>query len=212
MPDLHFHVQAAAPLENAMSAAIKLEVVVTNQQPEHRVQSALLAVQVRADARARSYDANEGEKLRDLFGDPGRHARTLSSLLWTTAQLIVPSFPSDVTVELHLPLTLDLTAAIARYLYALEHGVVPLQLYFSGTVFTMKEGGGITTSPVPWSREARFALDVAVIKKTIELYYPSQRFLALDQTTFDRLLDYKSRASLPTLEQAVAALLDGSDR
>src|SRR5262249_25066380 len=161
--------------------------------------------QVRIDAPRRPYTDRERDGLSVLFGPaaPG----TLRSLLWTHATVMVPAFVGETHAALHLPCTVDLAIAATRYFLALEQGVVPLTLLFSGTIFHERPEGGLQIARVPWSGEARFDLPVRVYTETLEHHHPNRAGVFLDTAVFERLVRFRDRFALPTLDDAVTRLL-----
>src|SRR5204862_76390 len=98
------------------------------------VRSLMLQTQIRIAAPDRAYDDATQERLRDLFGPPESWGRTLRSLLWAHATLLVAPFSGTTTVELPVACTYDFEVASAKYLHALRGGEVPLEFRFSGTL------------------------------------------------------------------------------
>jgi len=81
--------------------------------------------------------------------------------------LVIDDEPS-VTDALRLVLS-DLghhvDTAIAKYLRALDGGVVPIELLFSGSIFHTPALGTLSVSPIPWSKEAHFSLPRALVRQ-----------------------------------------------
>src|SRR5207249_1502650 len=138
--------------------------------------------------------------LRDLYGEPSRFAETMRSLLWTHAGLLLPSFIGSTEVHLPLPCSYDFTLAAAKFLYALDHGEVPLLLLFSGTVFHRTPSNELQVAQVSTACETAFRLPLEVWQRTMEHYYPNWAPLALRKDVFDRLYRYKQRRELRTWE------------
>ena len=112
MPDLHFQVEAAEPVKYASSPMLGLRLRVENSGDE-AIRSVTLQCQIRIETTRRSYSEAEQRRLRDLFGEPERWSRTLHSLLWTHAAMVIPPFRESTVVELPVPCTFDLTVATA---------------------------------------------------------------------------------------------------
>jgi len=148
-----------------------------------------------------------GGRLGDLFGPRARWGTTLRNLLWTNVHTTLPAFEENVLVDLPIPCTYDLNVAAAKYFHSLQEGSVPLTLLFSGTVFYEGEQGVLQVSPVPWSKQARFALPVATWKEVIDLHFPNAGYVTLQREVLDRLYRYKVRRGLPTWERALESLL-----
>ena len=93
--------------------------------------------------------AGRGTGLLDLFGERGRWPSTLKSFLWLQCSTLVQGFTDSTDVDLPLPCTFDFEVAASKYLNALRDGMIPLELLFSGTVFT-RGATGFGVEQVPW--------------------------------------------------------------
>jgi hypothetical protein len=173
---------------------------------ETRVEAIALRCQIRIEPNRRRYNALEGERLHDLFGTPDRWADTLKPLQLANLSVMVPSFTSETTVDLPLPLTYDMEIATTKYFQSLEDGVVPLLLLFSGTIFTSVEGR-LRVEQIPWSKEATYPLPVKVWREAVDINFPNSAWLPLHRETLEKLWTYKTRNSLPTWESVLEALL-----
>jgi hypothetical protein len=149
----------------------------------------------------------EQDQLVDLFGKPEQWSRSLRSMLWIYASVVVGPFTESIGVDLPVPCSFDLTVAASKYFYGLEGGEVPLSLLFSGTIFYEAEEGRLQVAQIPWDKEAVYRLPVESWKRLMDLYYPNTAWVCLRRDVFDRLLDYKSQRCLPTWEQALETLL-----
>ena len=85
--------------------------------------------------------------------------------------------PESTEIDLPLPCTYDFEVAGTKYLHALRDGDIPLLFLFSGTVFT-RGTTGFSVAQVPWDREARYRLPVAVWRDLMEAYFPGTRVAA----------------------------------
>jgi hypothetical protein len=175
-------------------------------EPEQRVHAMALRCQVRIEPARRGYGAAEAAGLADLFGERSRWGGTLLPLQFAQVALMVPGFTGRTEVDLPVPCTYDMDVAATRYFQALEGGEVPLLLLFAGTAFTGP--GGFRVEPVPWDREAAYALPVAVWREMVEQHFPGCGWLRLPRSAMDALLAYRSRRALPSWEATVRALLD----
>jgi hypothetical protein len=206
-----FRIAAAAPVPFAALPLVAFTVEATNGDRDRHVQSGLLRCQIQIDAAARSYDAEEARGLRDLFGEGPVWGRAVRRLLWTQATAIVPAFSDRCTFDVHAPCPYDLAIGSASYLRALPRGEVPIAILFSGTLFSSAPGGGLEASPVPWTSEARFAMPVSVWQETVDHHYAGSAPLSLSRDLLERLSQYRTRAGVATLEQAVDHLLRTGD-
>ena len=116
--------------------------------------------------------AEEETGLLDLFGERGRWPTTLKSFLWMQCSTMVQGFTGSTEVDLPLPCTFDFDVAAAKYLHALRDGEIPLELLFSGTVFT-KGQTGFGVEQVPWDLEASYRLPVAAWRRLMDQYFPN---------------------------------------
>jgi hypothetical protein len=204
-PELDFRVEKVEALEHAVVPTLVFAVHVDAGGRE--IRSLALNVQLRIDAVRRSYDDDERERLFELFGPTAGWGRSLRSLRWTTASLTVPPFAGATTVELPVPCTYDFDVVATKYLHALAGGEVPLELLFSGSVFFTAEDGRLQVVHLPWDREARCTLPVAVWRDALERAFPGTAWLRVRRDLFDRLQAYKSERALLTWDAALEELL-----
>jgi hypothetical protein len=206
VPDLSFRVDGAAAIEFAASPLLGLTLHVESVPEGEVIHTIALRCQIQIDATRRRYQPEEQAQLTDLFGEPDRWSRTLRSLLWTHASIVVPRFAGSTTVELPVPCTFDFNVAATKYFAALSDGDIPLCLLFSGTVFYENESG-LRVAPIPWDKEARFRLPAAAWREVIDSYYPNSAWLCLRRDVFHRLNVFKMRRGTPTWEQVFEDLL-----
>ncbi len=206
MFDLNFQIQSVEPIVHAASPQLAFGMAISETAAAD-IQSVLLKCQVRIEPTRRRYKTEDPERLLDLFGPPERWGKTMHSMLWTHAHVIVPAFSGSVTTELAVPCSFDFNVAATKYFAALEDGEIPLCFLFSGTVFYQAEDGRLQVAPISLEKQADFRLPVAVWKQMMDHYYPHSTWLCLDHDVFDRLLRYKAGNGLPTWEQAIEILL-----
>jgi hypothetical protein len=191
----------------AVSPLLNFKLHIENANPEHAIQTIALRCQIRIEPTRRSYREAEQQRLADIFGQPERWAQTAHSMLWTHTNIVVPSFVERTEVELPAPCTFDFNVASTKYFHALEKGVVPLLLLFSGTVFYSDGDAPLQATQIPWSKEVAYELPVSVWKQMMDHYYPNTAWLCLSRDVFDRLHQYKIDRGLPTWEQTVESML-----
>jgi hypothetical protein len=206
VPDLTFLVESAQPLPYSAAPVLGFRLSVENRPADESIRSIHLQCQIRIDTARRPYNPEEQRRLLDLFGEPARWSRTLHSMLWTQASVLIPPFSGTTQADLPVPCTFDLTVATAKYFNGLEDGSIPLTLLFSGSVFYDSDDG-LQVTQIPWSKEAAYALPVASWKKLIDMYYPNTAWLGLRRDVFDRLNQYKTDRGIPTWEQALESIL-----
>lgn len=209
VPDLNFQIEGAEPHSQSASPLLIFKLRVSNAKAEEPIQTIALRCQIQIEAARRHYSSDEQERLRDLFGEPERWGQTLRSTLWTHTSLIVTHFTGSTVVDLPVPCTFDFNVAAVKYFAGLEGGEVPLCLQFSGTIFYAAEGSALQAAQIPWNKEAKFRLPVAIWREMINIYYPNIAWLCLRRDVFERLHQYKIRHGLPTWEQVFENILPG---
>ncbi len=170
------------------------------------VHAIALRCQVRILPQRRGYADEEEGGLLDLFGERGRWPSTLKSFLWLQCSTMVQGFTGSTEADLALPCTFDFDVAAAKYLNALRDGEIPLELLFSGTVFT-KGQTGFGVEQVPWDLEASYRLPVAAWHRLMDQYFPNAGWIRLDRDVLAALSRYKSARGLTSWEATVETLL-----
>lgn len=211
MPDLNFKIEGAEPVPFGASPLLAFNVRVENAGQEVAIHTVVLRAQIQIDVTRRHYTAEEQAKLLDLFGEPDRWAKTLRSLLWTHATVIVPGFQKETVAELQVPCTFDFNVAATKYFHGLAEGDLPLNFLFSGTVFYADDQERLQASPISWDKEAKFKLPLKTWKDLIDQYYPNSAWLYLRRDVFDRLYQYKVRHGILTWEQVIERVLAGTE-
>jgi len=210
VPSLSFRIEGAEAAAFAAAPTLLFRLGIENAGGEP-IRSISLNVQLRISPAQRRYSAGEQTRLRDLFGEPQQWSTTLRSLLWTQATLVVPPFEGAIAVELPIACTYDFEVASAKYFAALEGGEIPIELLFSGTVF-YPGSDGLQVVQLPWDREARCRLPVALWREAIDRHFPDSAWLRLRRDAFDRLSEYRARRALPTWDAAIEALLAAAEQ
>jgi hypothetical protein len=193
------------PYAVAPQLTARLRVVESTGVAVHAI---ALRCQVRILPQRRGYGPDEEHGLLDLFGERGRWPSTLKSFLWLQCSTMVQGFTGSTDVDLPLPCTFDFDVAAAKYLQALRNGSIPLELLFSGTVFT-KGQSGFTVEQVPWDLESSYQLPVEVWRRLMDLHFPNAGWLRLDHEVLASLARFKALRGLTSWEAAVEALLEG---
>ncbi|RAQ96419.1 hypothetical protein A4R35_12805 [Thermogemmatispora tikiterensis] len=214
MPDLDFAIVDAAVPAAAAVPLLLFRLQVSNRVPTQPVQSVVVRAQIQIEAPRRRYSPTAQARLLEVFGEPSRWGETLRSLLWTHAGTVVPAFEERAEVELPVPCTYDFEVVSTKYFAALEdeEGVIPLRFLFSGTIFYEGEGGRLQIAPIPWSKEATFALPLSCWRELIARFYPGSAWLRLQRQVFDRLSAYKLAQGLPTWEETILRLLEAGEQ
>ena len=204
MPELNFRVEGVEATRYAASPMLAFRLRVESDQPIHTI---ALHCQIRIEPAHRHYTHPEESRMQDLFGEPERWPQTLRGMLWTHANVVVPSFETSTLVDLPAPCTFDFNVASSKYFSGLEDGEAPLSLLFSGTFFYPAEDGALRIGQIPWTKEAEFGMPIAVWKEMMDHYYPNTAWLCLRRDVFDRLHQYKVERGIPTWEQTVESML-----
>jgi hypothetical protein len=205
-PALSFAVESAEAVKHAAAPTVAF---VLRIESEGDVRSLMLSAQIRIAAPARGYDEETQARLADLFGRPADWGRTLRSLLWTQANLLVPAFSGVTTARLSVPCTYDFEVAASKYFHALGDGDVPLEFLFSGTLFYAGDGGALRTTRISWESEAAYRMPVAVWQQALDAHFPGAAWLRVRRDVFDRLVAYRTGRTLPTWEAVLEELLKG---
>jgi hypothetical protein len=207
MPELNFRIEAAEPIRFAAVPTLAFRLEVEQASDAEPIENILLQAQIQIDATRRRYTPEEQAALHDLFGDIGDWSRTLRTMHWTHAQVLVPAFDERVVVDLAVPSTFDFNVAATKYFYALEDGDVPLTFLFSGTIFYRVEGRGLQATRIPWSKECQYRLPASVWRRMMDAYYPNTAWLCLERDAFEKLAAFKRNQGIPTWERAIEELL-----
>jgi hypothetical protein len=207
MPDLSFQVEGIEVVEDAATPMLAFKLNLSDSNPEQTIHTVALRCQIQLEVARRKYTAEDQEKLLDLFGEPSRWGQTLRSLLWTHANLVVPSFKGTTLVNLIVPCTFDFNVAATKYFDGLGDGEVPVCLQFSGTVFYAGAENVLQVAPISWDKEARCKLPIKIWREMMESYYPNGAWLCLHKDAFDRLSQYKMRHGIPTWEEVLDRIM-----
>lgn len=208
MVDLEFSVLDIAPELYAAAPQLTARLRI-QERSGAAIHAMALRCQVRILAQRRGYDADEETGLLELFGNRGRWPTTLKPFMWMHSGVLVQGFADSVDVDLPLPCTFDFEVSAAKYLNSLRDGTVPLEFLFSGTVFT-RGATGFGVEQIPWDREARYALPVAVWRSLMDAFFPNQGWIRLDRDVLAALAKYKAVHGLTSWEAAIEGLLAGA--
>ncbi len=210
-PEPEFAVLGAAARRHAALPAIEFDVHVA--EPSGRqVYVMALNAQVMIEPARREYDAGTKARLVELFGAPERWATTTNSLVWDRVDVVVQGFTGSTTFRLAVPVSYDLEVAGAKYFDGLSGGEVPLALNFNGTVHYRDDDGRLQLALLPWSCSAEFRFPAAIWREAVDDTYPNARWVTLHEHTLRALLAEKVRRGVPTVDAAVAALLEERGR
>ncbi len=207
MPELSFQIEEAVVAQFAAAPALIFKLRVKNRVADESIHTVALRAQIQIETTRRRYAPEEQIRMLDLYGEPERWSQTLKTLLWTHANVVVPSFQGETVVDLNVPCTFDFNVAATKYFAGLSAGEIPLCFQFSGTVFYAPSGGNLQVGPISWDQEARFKLPVNLWREMMDSYYPNTAWLCLRRDVFERLNQYKTQRGIPTWEQVMETML-----
>jgi len=190
--------RAATP---TIAATLRVDVAA-----DESVAALALRCQVQIEATRRTYSDAEVAALYPLFGTRAEFGRTLRSLLWTHADVVLPGFTGHAQVRLLLPCSFDLTVAATRLFAALASGEVPLRLLFSGTFFKVVDGA-VQTTPVPWTAELSANMPAALWHEIVDQHHPEAAFVPLHRDLIKKLDEHRLARGLLTWDRALEDLL-----
>jgi hypothetical protein len=205
MTELVFDCVGARPERYAAAPTLLLRLRIA-ETTGATVTAFMMRCQIRIEPTRRRYSPAEEEALADLFGDVSRWGDTLKPLQLTFVNQVVPRFTGSTEVDLVVPCSYDMEVATGKYFAGLEDGAIPLLLLFAGTVFSRTEQG-MSVEPVPWEKEERYPLPVAVWRQMMDEHFPGSGWLRLTTETLDALGRYKSRHQLLDFDHTVQTLL-----
>jgi hypothetical protein len=208
MPDLRLTIEGAEVVQYAAAPLLAFKLRIANSPGEEVIHTVALRAQIQIEANRRKYDANEQNRLLDLFGEPDRWGQTLRSMLWTHTSVVVPRFTDSTLADVSVPCTFDFNVAATKYFHGVTSGDLPLCFQFSGTIFYQGEDETLQVAPISWDKEAKYRLPVKVWKDLMDVYYPNSAWLALQRDTFEKLYQYKVREGIPTWEEALERALN----
>jgi hypothetical protein len=208
MPDLDFTVTGAEPAQRGLAPLLHFVLEISNTPESETVQSIMLQTQIQIQAPQRSYQPEEKEKLKELFGAPEDWGQTLRTKLWAHANTIVPQFQGRTKTTLAVPCTFDFNVAATKYFYALAGGEVPLLFLFSGTVFYLAPDSRLQIQKISWEKESAWRMPIARWQELMEHHYPDSAWVAMRRDVFDRLYEFKRREGLASWDEAFERMLD----
>ena len=208
MREIACRLESVAELKYAVVPTIALELRIASNQA---VSGLDLRCQIMIDVPSRAHSSAERTRLTDLYRLAGEATGPARPLLWAHTSANVPAFDRQCTVDLTVPVSFDFDVAVTKYVQDLDADSIPLRLQFSGMIFYRGGREQLQIARIPWTTEAGGQLPLRVVQSLRDRYYPGSAWLRMPQATFDRLRDYKRRASLPSWERALDRLLDAAD-
>jgi Family of unknown function (DUF6084) len=196
----------AEPYAAVPTLAFRLRV---GAAPDVAIHAIGLRCQIRIEPQRRRYSPAEESRLLELFGETPQWGESLRPFLWTNVSATITGFTGVTEADLPVPCTYDFEVAAAKYLHGLGDGEIPLNLLFSGTVFS-RGGAGFTAEPVPWHAEAGYRLPVVVWRDRMDHYFPNSGWLRLHRDTLPPAL--QGGPGRPHLGAGHRAAAEGSRR
>jgi hypothetical protein len=206
-PEPEFEVVGVSPVERAVAPTLRFDCRITTATPRPVYAVALTAL-FSVEPGKRGYEAEERERLAELFGAPERWASTTGAFRWAQVDVMVPGFTGAGEFGLPVACSYDLELASGQYFGSLADGTAPLRIHFNGSVFYEDEGGAVQVVPIPWDRSVRFELPLSTWKRMIEAHHPNRGWIPLATDTVERLRARRARAGAPTFDACVSDLLD----
>jgi hypothetical protein len=207
MPDLNFQVTGVEACARSIVPLLKFKLRVTNTADAEQIHSVLLAAQLQLQPAQRAYNANEKEKLSELFGRPERWGQTLRNRLWAHTNTTISAFTGQTEAMLPVPCTCDLNVGAAKYFRALEDGEVSVLFLFSGSVFYAGPDGRLQVTPISWNKECVYRMAANAWRELMERHFPNTEWISLRRDVFEQLHRYKREHGLVTWEDTVGQLL-----
>jgi Family of unknown function (DUF6084) len=177
---------------------LRVRITETTETPIHAL---ALRCQLKIEPQRRPYSDDEVARLYELFGETPQWGDSLRPFTWTQVGVTVPGFGHTTDVALPIVCTYDFEVAAAKYLHALEGGVIPVILLFSGTTFS-RGGAGFVAEPISWQAEASYQLPVATWRAVMDRYFPDSAWIRVSRHTLDRLQRFKADRAVTGWDEA----------
>jgi hypothetical protein len=209
-PEPEFELVSVEPVPRSVAPTLQFNGRITTET-ERPVYAVALTAMFTVEPAKRKYDADERERLEELFGAPERWASTTGAFRWAQVEVMVPGFTGVGEFALPVQCSYDLELASGKYFGSLAGGSVPLRIHFNGSVFYEDERGGVQVVLVPWDRSIRFDLPISAWQRMIAGHHPNRGWVPLATDTVERLRARKARRGSPTFDACVSELLDEAE-
>ncbi len=206
-PGLSLEVSTVRAIEHAAAPTLAFTLDVSDDS-DREVFMAGLSVQIQIQPAKRRYDEQTKEKLTELFGEPHRWSTSAQRMLWTIESILIPAFRGSTAVDIPVLCNYDVELAAAKYFHSVTDGEVPLAFHFNGSIYYSGDEGRLQVVQVPWDSAADFSMPIAVWKEMIDSYYPYRGWVPVHRDTLDALQRLKASRGAPTLDAAIAGLLE----
>jgi len=207
MPELSFQITGVEPVQQGLTPLLRFKLGIHASPEAETVQALILQVQIQLQCPQRRYNADEKERLQDIFGTPERWGQTLRNRFWTQANTTTGPFTGSTEATLPVPCTFDVNVLSAKYFQALEEGDVPLLFLFSGSIFYLTPDGRLQVQRISWDKECTYRLPLSLWKKLMDGLYPNTAWLSLRRDVFDRLCEFRGAGGLAGWEETMELLL-----
>jgi hypothetical protein len=208
MIDLDFAVENVVIARNSAIPTLMFRLRISNSEPDTPVENVMLQAQLRIEATHRSYTPSERERLIDLFGSAEDWDRSLRSVMWTNASVLVPAFAETCTVELPVPCSYDFDLAATKFFHGVETGDVPLILLFSGAIFFRNDEGELQIGQVAHHKEATYRLPAPVWQRTMDECHHRSVWLRVDRELFEEIYRFKRERHIASYNEVLWRLVD----
>ena len=206
MSTLAVTVIGARPSAQTAAPAIVFQLRLENIS-SRRIYALGLRCHIQIEPRGRRHSPEEQARLYELFGDARQWDRTLHPVTWAQASTMVPTFDSQIDIDLPVPCTYDLEVGSAKYLHAIRTGYITLGFAFSGTAFSLTDRSSLTVQPVSWDVETSFRMPATVWRATMDQFFPGGGWLRLQSDTIDRLQAFRGQQAMLSWDDAIGLLL-----
>jgi hypothetical protein len=197
-----FSVLDVSPERRAATPAVRFRLRVRVQGEP--VEAAVLRVRVQIEPQRRGYTAGEEPLLHELFGSSDEGSLDMRPLLWYEGAVVLDRFSFATEFDVTVPCTYDTYVAAGRYVTALRDGEIPVRLLFSGTAF---RAGNREVDIEDLRSDVEARVSVQAWHDAMEVRFPKQAWIRVDNVTFDALCRYRAEHALMDWESTFAHLL-----
>ena len=208
MREIACRLETVAELRYAVVPTIALGLRVSSRHPVSGID---LRCQIMVDVPSRGHSGAERARLSEVYGDTTASNAALRPLVWTHTSANVPAFDRTCTVDLTIPLSFDFDVAVTKYFNSLDDEAIPLRLQFSWMIFYRDVRDQLQIARIPFTTEATGQLPLALVRSLRNRYHPGTARLRMPRPAFERLIEYKRKAGLPSWEGTFDRLLDATD-
>lgn len=184
MTGLEFTALEANAETRAASPAIRLRFRLRAEGEP--VDALALRARIQIEPALRDYAPDEIPPLEALLGEKRRGARWNAPLQWCEVSTVLGQFERELEFELVLPCTFDAQIVSSRYFAALTSGMIPVHIFFNGTIFRGSPGG-FSVEMLPWNLDCAAEIPLQTWQAAMDACFPGQAWIRIDRATFDAL-------------------------